>query len=243
MGVCLGVAGGNLCWARAVSFLFRFGPTQFRFCWGFACVLLLGFPAGLSQLFVRAVVTGKFFVGLARQIVCVLRWARAAFCWSSAFGVFFWALACCFLFERWRQEKRFVELARLFLFIWLCLACAIICLAFAASGLSSGREMFLFVGLVGIFCLAFAVLCLNGGRGEILLSSLHQNMIAFFFRDGLAQFYVRVGLSRLPGGLWQSFVGAVVKGNYFVELTRQILWLGVELAQFFVLLSALPVGL
>ena len=108
MGVCLGVAGGNLCWARAVSFLFRFGPTQFRFCWGFACVLLLGFPAGLSQLFVRAVVTGKFFVGLARQIVCVLRWARASWFWSSAFGVLFWVPACCFLFERWRQVKCFV---------------------------------------------------------------------------------------------------------------------------------------
>ena len=85
-----------------------------------ACVLLLGFPAGLSQLFVRAVVTGNFFVGLARQIVCVLRWARAAFCWSSAFGVFFWALACCFLFERWRQEKlRFVELAQLIFYLAL----------------------------------------------------------------------------------------------------------------------------
>jgi hypothetical protein len=93
------------------------------------------------------------------------------------------------------------------------------------------------------------------------------------FHDGLAQFFVLVGLSGFPGGLWQFFVGAVVTGSYFVELVRlfflfrvgltnqffcwralseaegnnllvglfgrKILWLGVELAQFFVLLSGL----
>ena len=87
-----------------------------------------------------------------------------------------------------------------------------------------------------------------------------------------------IWLSSFPGGLSQFFVGAVVTGNYFVELARliflfrvglthqifywrcsfggpggnnllvglfgrQILWLGVELAQFFVLLSGLLAGL
>ena len=77
------------------------------------------------------------------------------------------------------------------------------CLALRSA--SGGRGIF-FVGLVGIFCLAFAVICLSGGRGEILLSSWHQPVNVFaLFRDGLAQFFVRAGLSRFPGGLLAVF--------------------------------------
>ena len=42
--------------------------------------------------------------------------------------------------------------------------------------------------------------------GEFLLSSLHQPVNVFaLFRDGLAQFFVRAGLSRFPGGLLAVF--------------------------------------
>ena len=63
-----------------------------------------------------------------------------------------------------------------------------------------------------------------------MLSSWHQTII-FLFRDGLAQVFVRVGLSRFPGDLWQFFVGAVVTGNYFVELARLIFLFRVGLTQ------------
>ena len=54
----------------------------------------------------------------------------------------------------------------------------------------------------------------------------------FLFHDGLAQFFVRVGLSGFPGGLWQFFVGAVVTGNCFVEFARLTFLFRVGLAQF-----------
>ena len=78
---------------------------------------------------------------------------QSAFCWSSAFGVFF---GVSFLFERWRQQgKCFVEFAWL-IFVWLCWACAIFCLAFfAVFCLSGGRDICF--GLVGVFCSAFAM--------------------------------------------------------------------------------------
>jgi hypothetical protein len=90
------VAGGNFCWARAVNCLSRFGLTQL-----FVEVKLQGFPVGLSQFFVRAVVAGKsFLIARGKLYVFVLRWARASFFWSWAFGVFFWVPACCFLYAR-----------------------------------------------------------------------------------------------------------------------------------------------
>ena len=67
------------------------------------------------------------------------------------------------------------------------MACAVVCLAFAAFGLSGGREMFL-LGLWGFFVLAFAVFCLSGGRGKILLSSLHQPANVFLSRRACAVF-------------------------------------------------------
>jgi hypothetical protein len=58
----------------------------------------------------------------------------------------------------------------------------------------------------------------------------------FLFHDGLAQFFVLVGLSGSPGGLWQFFVGAVeVTGNDFVELARLIFLFRVELTHQFLL--------
>ena len=77
----------GLCFRSSIGYLFFFERRQdgearryATFCWPFA-------------VFVRAVVIGKCVVDLARQIVYVLRWARAAFCWSSAFGIFFLASA------------------------------------------------------------------------------------------------------------------------------------------------------
>ena len=55
------MAGNLFCWARAVSFLSRFGLTQL-----FVEVQLQGPPVGLSQFFVRAVVAGNTCFDRAR---------------------------------------------------------------------------------------------------------------------------------------------------------------------------------
>ena len=66
------------------------------------------------------------------------------------------------------------------------------------------------------FCLAHMGFCLSGGRER---SFVELAWFAFFFRVGLTQFFVGVALSESGG-------------NILVGLGRQILWLGVELAQF-----------
>ena len=67
MGVLFGRGREKFCWARAVNLLFRFGLTKLFF----VGVLLLGSPVGLSQLFVRAVVTGKMFCWSYTAKICV----------------------------------------------------------------------------------------------------------------------------------------------------------------------------
>ena len=67
---------------RFLFVLSRVGLEQF-----FVVFLLWGFPAGLPQLFVRTVVAGDGFVGLARLNFFVSRWVCATFVSDFCFRV------------------------------------------------------------------------------------------------------------------------------------------------------------
>ena len=69
----------------------------------------------------------------------------------------------------------------------------------------------------------------------VVLSEFHVELPFFFFERRQGELCV---------GLTQCFVGVTLSesgGNIVVGLGRQVLWLGVELAQFFVLFSEPPV--
>ena len=71
--------------------------------------------------------------------------------------------------------------------------------------MTADRELFL-LGLCGFFVWLSPFFVWAAGGGKILSSSWHQPVNVFvLFRDGLAQFFVRAGLSRFPGCLLAVF--------------------------------------